>query len=113
MEIINRDANFNQNAFQRVNEDGKICDINSQQISQISEPFESLRKGGKPVSDEKELEIVSEEARKAANRRNLTRIRTKELEREGGFILVSGATIFGTLTIGTMIFMAIKLIVMK
>ena len=102
--IINREANFNPNSIQRINNANNIftCDKNIERT--INEPFEKLRSSDKSISNHSDLresvELVKKE--KLAKTRVLTK------PENSGFVLMSSLTVMGIVGLGVIIFMAIK-----
>lgn len=102
--IINREANFNPNSIQRVNNANNIFTSDKNIEEAINKPFEKLRNSDKSISNHSDLresvELVKKE--KLAKTRVLTK------PENSGFILMGSLTIVGIVGLGTLIFMAIK-----
>ena len=99
MEIVNRDANFRSDICQRVNSEKAICSVIKDYVSMLCDVFEELKKG-------KDIKIAVSNIRE----RNLAKKRILKKEENGGFALITGVTVLGTLGIGMLIFMAVKFI---
>lgn len=107
--LLNRDPNFRTDICQRISGKGVICDgVRKNDVIRISAPFEELKKDGKSISSIDDLLIGSQRARE----RELARKRVLRKEENGGYVLIGSLTCMGTLAIGTLIFMAIKFIIM-
>ena len=106
--LLNREANFRPNICQKKSDKGIICDrISKSDVEIISAPFEELKKEGKSISSTDDLVNASQIVRE----REIARKRVLRREENSGFILVGSLTCLGTLAIGSLIFMAIKLII--
>lgn len=110
MEIIitNRDANIKSGTCYKIRNTGTICSISKEDIIIISSPFEHLKIEGNSISSINDLNkasIIIKERDLA-----MKRVLIKE---KGGYVLVGSLTCMGTILIGTIIFMAIKFILMK
>ena len=107
--LLNRVPNFRNDACQRISDKGIICDnISKENIERISIPFEELKKENKSISSTDDLSLASNRVRE----RERVRKRVLQRQEEGGFILISSLTCMGTLAAGSLIFMAIKYIIM-
>ena len=109
MSLLNREPNFRNDMCQRIAGNGTICeDLSKENIERISTPFDELRKDNKSISSADDLSLASERVKE----RERVKKRVLQRQEEGGFILISSLTCMGTLAIGTLIFMAIKYIIM-
>lgn len=112
MQILNKEANIRSDVCYRVTSEGKICDVNKDQVERIIAPFEELRKESKSVANIEDLGRANTLARE----KRLIRVRKLEEEqrnqRNAGFALVGSITVIGTLVMGLIIFMAVKMIVL-
>jgi len=107
--LMNKDPNFRKDVCQRISGEGIICDeLSKSEVARISAPFEEIKKDNKSISSTEDLSLASERIKE----REMARKRVLQREKEGGFIIVSSLTCMGTLAIGTLIFMAIKFIIM-
>lgn len=109
MKIINRETNFRKDTCYKIMSKGKICSLSKNEVLKISSPFEELRNEEKDICDTKDLGRANERVKE----KHLAKIRILKKEQNGGYILVSSLTCIGTLIVGTIIFMTIKLIVFK
>ena len=108
--LLNREPNFRNDTCQRISDKGVICEnISKENIKRISIPFEELKKDNKTISSTDDLSIASSRVRE----RDRVRKRVLQRQKEGGFILISSLTCMGTLAAGSLIFMAIKYIIME
>ena len=106
MEIVNRDVNFG-NICQRINTNNNICNISSEQEKRICSVIQKLKDDGRESYNMEELSVASEIVKKE----RLSKTRILEKKDNGGFVLISSLTCIGTLIVGTIIFMTIKLFV--
>ena len=107
--LLNREPNFRNDTCQIVSDKGIICDnISKENIERISIPFKELKKDNKSISSTDDLSLTSNRVRE----RERIRKRVLQRQEEGGFILISSLTCMGTLAAGSLIFMAIKYIIM-
>lgn len=109
VQIINRLPNFRGDICQKIDSSKRICSLNKNQFSRISEPFTELMSDGVVSSTLDDLKRATTRTRDKA----FAKIRKKEIERNGGFVLISGLTCIGTLIIGAIIFMAIGHLIVK
>lgn len=107
--ILNKEPNFRTDTCQRVTSDSGICEINKDTITVISMPFAILRESGNSISNVESLT----EANVMARERRMAKKRVLTKEENSGFILISTLTCMGTLIVGTVIFMAIKMILLR
>lgn len=108
MQIINRDANIKGVCY-RISSSGRICDISKADILNISASFEELRKGGNDISNIADLAQISEMVRK----QQLAKMRVLREEQSSGYVLIGSLTCFGIILVGTIIFMAIKFMLVR
>ena len=107
--LLNREPNFRNDTCQRISDKGIICEnISKEHIERISIPFEELKKDEKSISSTEDLSFASERVKE----REKVRKRVLQKQEEGGFILIGSLTCLGTLAIGSLIFMAIKHIIL-
>lgn len=111
MEIIitNRDANIKSGTCYKIRNTGTICSISKEDIIIISSPFEHLKIEGNSISSINDLNKASI----IIKERDLAKKRVLIIKEKGGYVLVGSLTCMGTILIGTIIFMAIKFILMK
>lgn len=111
MQILNKNANMKSDVCYRVTSDGKICDVNKDQVERIIAPFDELRREDKSVSNIEDLGRANTLSRE----KRLIRVRKLEEEqrnqRNAGFALVGSITLVGTLVVGLIIFMIVKMII--
>lgn len=111
MQILNKSANMRNDVCYRVASEGKICDVNKEQVERIIAPFDELRKDNKSVSNVEDLGRANTLARE----KRLVRIKKLEeeqrIQRNAGFAFVGSVTVIGILVMILIIFMAIKMII--
>ena len=107
--LLNRKPNFNENAFQHINSKNDIIKINKVIEKRISDPFVRLQSSDKSISNLSDLRETKELVRKE----ELAKGRVLEKKENGGYILMTTLTCMGITAIGTIIFMALKSILMK
>ena len=107
MQILNKEANVREVCY-FVSSNSKVCDANVENIRRFISVNEELSKDNKSVSNVEDLEV----ARKRVMANRLVRVKKLEEQQRAGYALISGLTLVGTLTVGAMIFMAIKFIVL-
>ena len=106
MKIVNRDVDFG-NICQRINTNNNICNLTNEEEKRISFVIEKLTSDGRESYSMEELSVASEIVKKE----RLSKTRILEKKDNGGFVLISSLTCIGTLIVGTIIFMTIKLFV--
>ena len=107
--LLNRDPNFKPNSFQKITDKGVICEgIGRDDVEMISAPFEESRKDDKSISSMEDLQLYG---RRVKERENIKK-RVLVKEENGGYVLVCSLTFVGILSIGALIFMAIKFIIL-
>lgn len=107
--LLNREPNFRNDTCQRIADKGIICkNISKEDTERISAPIEELKKQEKSIFGMEDLKLANQRI----NNRELVRKRVLQRQKEGGFIIISSLTCMGTLAIGSLIFMAIKYIIM-
>lgn len=104
--ILNRDVNLRSDICHRISSKGTIGDISKNVVSKIIECFDELKNSGKSISNLNGLREVVEIVRN----RTLVKMRILKKHENGGYILVSGITVVGIVSVGAIIFMAIKFI---
>lgn len=113
MQILNKTTNMRNDICYRVSSNGRICELNKEQLENFVAPFELLSKEDKSISNVEDLGKANALAREKVR----TRIRRLENEqairRNAGFALISSVTIVGILVMGLIIFMAIKVIMFR
>lgn len=106
--LLNREPNIRPDMCQRISGKGVICSgISKETVARIITPFEELKKGEKSISNIDDLQLANQKVRE----REITKTRVLKKEENGGYILVGSLTCLGTLAIGTLIFMAIKVLI--
>ena len=112
MQILNKSANMRNDVCYRISSNGKICELNKEQIENIISPFDELRREEKSIANIDDLE----KANTISKQKRLVRVKKLEeeqrLQRNAGFALVGSITLVGTLFVGLVIFMAIKMIIL-
>lgn len=107
--LLNREPNFRDNICQIISNKGIICEgISKENVERISIPFEELKRNEKSISSTEDLSLASGRVKE----REKVRKRVLQRQEEGGFILIGSLTCLGTLAVGSLIFMAIKYIIM-
>lgn len=111
MQILNKTVNMRNDVCYRVSSEGRVADVNNEFVENVIETFEELRKNEKSISNVEDLHranVLSREKR-------VVRIRKLQDEqtvrRNAGFALISSVTVIGTLVMGMLIFMIIKMVV--
>lgn len=99
MEIVNRDANFRSDTCQRVNSDKAICGVLKHYITMLCEVFEELK-----INNDVKVALSN------IKERNLAKRRVLKKEENGGFALITGVTVLGTIGLGMLIFTVVKFI---
>lgn len=107
--LLNRDANIRDDIGHRINTNGNgfICSTTKDNVQIISEAFEELRKDGKSISSLEELTPASSRVQE----RNNVMKRVLRKKENGGYVLIGSLTCVGVLAVATLIFMAVKLII--
>lgn len=106
--LLNREPNFRNDICYRVGSNGVLCNINKENVSKILEFFDELKKNNKSISNIADLRNVIEVVRQ----RTLAKIRVLKKQENGGYVLISSVTAVGILVVATIIFIAIKFILM-
>ena len=107
--LLNRKPNFNENAVQSINSKNNIIEIDKVTEKRINDPFVRLQNSDKSISNLSDLREMSS----LRNKEELAKRRVLEKKENGGYILMGSLTCMGITAIGTIIFMAIKSILMK
>lgn len=108
--LLNRDPNFKSDVCQRISDRGIICEnIKKNNVQMIIAPFEEVRKSDKSISSIEDLQLAGQRVKE----REIARKRVLEKKENGGYILIGSLTFTGILAIGSVIFMAIKSIIVR
>lgn len=112
MQILNKNVNMRNDVCYRVTSNGKICDIDKEQLEKLITPFNELRSADKSVANIEDLK----EANILARQKSLVRVRKLEeeqlIQKSAGFALVGGITCIGVLAVVLIIFITISMLVL-
>jgi len=108
--LLNRDPSFKSDVCQRVSDKGVVCEgISKDNIVMISAPFDEVRRTDKSISSSEDLQLAGQRIKE----REMVKKRMLEKKENEGYILIGSLTFTGILALGSLIFMAIKSIIVR
>ena len=112
VEILNiekNNLNLRKDICHRITSSSRIIPLSKDNLLSLMEPFIELVKSDKITFNLEELKEVTSRVMMM----NKKRVLRKDEKENGGYILIGSLTFISTLIVSTIVFMAIKFIVLK